>query len=100
MLWSLSQLPVACCKVFVAHLAVAVVKHFIFSPLQTKRKEGALYTGHDPDNSLRVTVNPIAICLSSCIEKPAHFALLCTFRKGMPAWQLGEGGKRKGQENF
>jgi len=30
-LWSLSQLPVACRKVFVAHLAVAVVKSFIFS---------------------------------------------------------------------
>lgn len=90
-LWSLSQLSVACHKVFVAHLAVAVVKHLIFSLSFTKRRAGTLHTGHNPDSSLQVAVNPISICLSSYTEKPAHLALLRTFRKGMP-WVAAWGG--------
>lgn len=71
---------------------------FPLSPLHTKRRVGTLHIGHDPDSSLQVAVNPMAIYLTSCIEKPVHFDLLQTFRKSMPCVAVWRGWRE--EENF
>lgn len=95
------MLSVVSFKVFAAHLAVAVMKHFFSLFLSfAERRAGTLYTGDDPDSSLQAAVNPITILLSSYIKKTARLALLWTFRKGIPCVASWGGWAGEGTENF